>query len=92
MAQEIVDNPTRHRYEWDIDGAIAFIDYRRSPGVITLVHAEVPSALGGHGIGSQFARAVLQAARANGDKVIAQCAFIAAFISKNPEFQDLLAS
>jgi predicted GNAT family acetyltransferase len=35
---------------------------------------------------------VLEAARANGDKVIAECAFIAAFISKNPEFQDLVAT
>jgi len=90
MPQEIVDNPARQRYELVIDGALAFIDYRRSPGVITFVHAEVPPALGGRGIGSRLARGVLDVARANGDKVIAQCSFIAAFISKNPEFQDLV--
>jgi uncharacterized protein len=91
MSREIVDNPARQRYELVIDGVLAFVDYRRSPGVITFVHAEVPPALGGHGVGSRLARAVLEAARANGDKVIAQCSFIAAFISKNPEFQDLVA-
>ena len=91
MAQEIVDNPVKHRYELDIDGALAFIVYQRSPGVIIFVHAEVPPALGGRGIGSRLARAVLQAARAHGDKVIAQCSFMAAFIGKNPEFQDLVA-
>jgi predicted GNAT family acetyltransferase len=92
MPQEIVDNPTRQRYELVIDGALAFIDYRRSPGLITFVHAEVPPHLGGRGIGSRLARAVLETARANGDKVIAQCSFIAAFISKNPEFQSLVAN
>jgi predicted GNAT family acetyltransferase len=91
MTQEIVDNTAKHRYELVIDGAVAFVDYRRSPGVITFVHAEVPPNLGGRGIGSRLARAVLEAARANGDKVIAQCSFVAAFISKNPEFQDLVA-
>ena len=91
MSQEIVDNPARQRYEWSIDGALAFIDYRRAPGVITFVHAEVPPALGGRGIGSAMARAVLEAARANGDKVIARCSFVAAFIGKHPEFQDLVA-
>jgi len=92
MPQEIVDNPAQHRYEWVLDGAMAFVEYRRSPGVIAFVHAQVPPHLGGRGIGSRLARAVLEAARANGDKVIAQCSFIAAFISKNPEFQDLVAA
>jgi predicted GNAT family acetyltransferase len=91
MAQEIADNPDKHRYELVIDGALAFVAYRRSPGLITFVRAQVPPALGGRGIGSRLARAVLEAARANGDKVIPQCSFIAAFIGKNPEFQDLLA-
>jgi len=92
MAQEIVDNPVKRRYELAIDGALAFVAYRRSPGLITFVHAEVPPALGGRGIGSRLARAVLETARANGEKVIPQCSFIAAFINKNPEFQDLVAA
>jgi predicted GNAT family acetyltransferase len=91
MTEKFSDNPAQHRYELDVDGAIAFVTYRRSPGVIALLHAEVPPALEGHGIGSALARSVLQAARANGDKVIPSCSFIAAFIRRNPEFQDLVA-
>ena len=91
MSQEIVDNPSRRRYELAVDGAVAFIDYRRSPGVITFVHAEVPPHLGGRGVGSMLARGVLEAARENGDKVVAQCAFVADFISKHAEFHDLVA-
>jgi predicted GNAT family acetyltransferase len=32
----------------------------------------------------------LEAARAEGLKVVAQCPFIKSFIAKNPEFADLL--
>jgi hypothetical protein len=91
VSREITDNTARRRYELDIDGATAFVNYRRSAGVISLLHAEVPPALEGRGIGSEMARAVLEAARANGEKVVPACSFIADFIAKNPEFQDLVA-
>jgi len=34
---------------WTLTAKSAFITYRRSPGVVTLVHAEVPQDLSGHG-------------------------------------------
>ncbi len=30
------DNPALHRFELDVDGVIAFLEYRRKPGVVTL--------------------------------------------------------
>jgi uncharacterized protein len=92
VSQKFADNTARHRYELDVDGATAFVNYRRSPGVISLLHAEVPPALEGRGIGSAMARLVLEAVRANGEKVIPACSFIADFIGKHPEFQDLVAT
>ena len=44
-----------------------------------------------HGVGSMLARGALDQVRAQGLKVVAQCPFIAAFIQKNAEYQDLLA-
>ena len=92
MTQEVVDNPALQRYELLIDGSTAFVTYARVPGRITFIHTEVPSALGGHGVGSTLARSVLTMARANGDKVVPKCAFLVAFMRKHPEFQDLLAT
>ena len=92
MAQELTDNTARSRYEYAAEGAVSFIDYRRSAGVIALTHAEVPPQLEGRGIGSRMARAVLDAIRAKGEKVIPQCSFVAAFIRRHPEYQDLVAS
>ncbi len=83
------DNPARHRFETEIDGHVAYVVYRRAPGVITFVHTEVPKELGGRGVGSALARQELEAARADGVKVVATCPFIAAWMKKHPEYDDL---
>ncbi len=85
------DNPALSRFEMDVDGATAFATYRRSPGVVTFVHAEVPEALSGKGVGSALAKGALELVRARGEKVVAKCPFIASYIRKHPEVQDLLA-
>jgi len=61
-----------------------------APGVITFVHTEVPPELGGRGVGSALVRGALELVRAQGLKVVAECAFIRAFPGKHPEFDDLL--
>ncbi|MGE5201049.1 MAG: GNAT family N-acetyltransferase [Acidobacteriota bacterium] len=91
MAETVRDNPARHRFELDADGHTAFTEYTVKPGVITFVHTEVPPALGGRGAGTRLVRGALDAVRARGLKVVAQCPFVAAFIRKHKEYQDLLA-
>lgn len=91
MNPEIRDNPARHRYEMEVDGVTAYVLYRRKPGVITFIHTEVPQALAGKGIGSRLARHVLESARAGGLKVVPACPFIAAWMKRHPEYDDLLA-
>lgn len=46
---KVHDNAARHRFELAVEGATAFIDYRRKAGVVTMTHAEVPEALSGKG-------------------------------------------
>ena len=92
MSNTIQDNSARGRFELDIDGHVAFMNYRSSPGVITLTHTEVPPELGGKGVGTRLARAVLDIARQRGLKLVVQCDFVQAYLSKHPEFNDLLRS
>ncbi|MGA9854888.1 MAG: GNAT family N-acetyltransferase [Gammaproteobacteria bacterium] len=91
MDSTIRDNKELRRYELEKDGKIAFVKYTRKPGIITFMHAEVPEELSGHGIGTTLVRGVLDIARANGDKVIPICPFIAAYMRQHKETQDLLA-
>ena len=87
----VKDNTRASRYEMEAGGDLAFIDYRRDGNVVTMLHAEVPEALQGRGIGSQLAQGVLDLARAQGLKVIPRCPFIAAYIGRHPRYQDLVA-
>jgi predicted GNAT family acetyltransferase len=93
MTTELRDNTEKHRYELEIDGHVAFIVYRRRDnGTITLVHTEVPKELGGRGVGSTLVRAVLEAVRAEGLKLVVTCPFVSAWMDKHREYDDLLAT
>lgn len=91
MPEAFSDNEERSRFEFDVDGLVAFVTYRKSDGAITLVHTEVPPELGGRGIGSKLGRATLDAVRAQGRTLSVECDFIRNFMSKNPAHNDLLA-
>ena len=91
MGSTVRDNKERHRFELDVGGITAFSEYAHKPGIVTFIHTEVPEALSGKGVGSQLARGALDLVRSRGEKVIAHCPFIAAFIKKHAEYQDLLA-
>ena len=87
----VTDNRARKRFELELDGGTAYVDYDRSPpGVVKLLYAKVPSELQGRGFGSQVVRGALELVRAEGARVVPRCAFVAAYIRRHPEFQDLL--
>ena len=89
MPGEIRDNKAQGRFETDAGGEVAVAYYTRTPGVITFTHTEVPAALWGQGIGSRLLRGAMEAARSQGLKVIPRCSFVAAYLRKHPEFNDL---
>jgi len=90
LADDVRNNPALNRFELDVDGHTAVAYYQLSPGVITFRHTEVPQELEGRGIGSRLVRGALEAARAQGLKVVAKCPFVSAYMAKHPEFNDLL--
>ena len=91
MTDNFRDREDRNRFELDVDGAVAFVTYRKSPDAITLVHTEVPPELGGRGVGSRLGRATLDAVRAQGRELHVECDFIRTFMGKHPDYNDLLA-
>src|SRR5262249_23327226 len=75
MSNTVRDNGKLHRFELDADGHIAFSEYKRGDGLLTIMHTEVPKVLEGRGIGSALIRSVLDTARAQGLKVKPICPF-----------------
>ena len=90
MPSTLRNNKSKSRFELEIDDHLAFVEYAQLPGAIRLVHTEVPKELGGRGIGSILAKAVLENVRAQGLKVEAQCEFLAGYIKKHPEFAGMV--
>jgi uncharacterized protein len=89
MSNNVRDNADRHRFELDADGKIAYSNYKRANGVLTVLHTKVPKALEGHGIGSALARGLLDIARSQGLKVKPVCPFVRAYMDRHPEYADL---
>jgi predicted GNAT family acetyltransferase len=89
MANAVRDNPER-RFELDTGDGIAFANYRRYGGVVTIMHTAVPGHINGRGIGTQLVRGALDLLRAEGAKVVPMCPFVGVFIAKHPEYADLL--
>jgi predicted GNAT family acetyltransferase len=81
------------RYVISVDGVDAgFSNYHLQDGVVTFMHTEVDPGFEGQGLGSTLAREALDDARARGLKVKALCPFIASYIKRHPEFQDILVA
>jgi predicted GNAT family acetyltransferase len=88
----VTDHPEAGRYEITADGErIGFVTYRLAPGAITFLHAEVHPPREGSGFGSRLVAGALADARARGLKVRPVCPFVAAYIKRHPDEQDLLA-
>lgn len=91
MSNEVRDNPARNRFELALDGGTAFVTYRREPGVIDLLHAEVPPELEGRGHGSALVKGVLDLVRAEGLKVHPSCPFVDVYMRRHREYEPLRA-
>jgi len=90
MSHNVVDNIQRSRFELTEDGLTAFADYRREPGRLIIPHVEAPIPLRGTGAAGRLMAGVLDIARERGVKVAPHCPYAAAFIRRNPQYQDLL--
>ena len=87
---EVIHNVEENRFQVEIESHLAVLEYDRDDSVIRFTHTGVPSALEGRGLGSKLVRAGLDYARAQGLRVVPVCSFVAGYIQKKPEYQDLL--
>ena len=86
----MIDNVALRRYEMDLGGEKAVVEYIVGPGYRILTHTEVPPRFEGQGIGGELVLAVLEDMRAKSLQVIPQCSFIARYIDHHPEWERIL--
>jgi len=87
----VVNNSDENRFEVVLGNDIAMILYKRVRGDrIIYYHTQVPEAFGGKGIGSKLVRGALDWARENKLRVIALCPFVAGYVQRHEEYQDIV--
>jgi predicted GNAT family acetyltransferase len=88
---QLSNNTAQHRYEIHVDKQLAgYAEYNLLANAIMFTHTEILPAFEGQGLGSKLARHVLDDARAQAQHVVPACQFIAGYIRKHPEYQDLV--
>lgn len=89
---ELKNNKALGRYEFDLGGATAAVDYEEcGPGCIAVTHTGVPDRFCGQGIASQLTLAVLEDLKRQGLKVVPLCRFMARYILRHPEWKQMVA-
>lgn len=94
MSADDVDvrrNDGASRYEIYVDGdRVGVADFEDLGDAVSLPHTEVDPSMNGRGLGGQLVRYALDDVRAQGRKVVPACPFVATFIQRHPEYNDLL--
>jgi predicted GNAT family acetyltransferase len=76
----------------DPAGALAgVVTYQLTGNVVAYTHTRVEPAFEGQGAGSALARAVMDDARARNRLVVPICPFLAGWLDRHPEYEQMVA-
>jgi len=87
---QVEHQPNSGRFIVRVDGQMGELVYEQKKDQLIFTHTGVPPALEGRGIGGQLVRAGLDYARENKLRVVPLCSFVAAYIRRHSEYQDLV--
>lgn len=87
----LVKNEAIKRFEIEIDGHAAFINYGEFGSQIALVHTEVPEVLGGRGVAAALVEKTLTYLEDEGKMLLPFCPYVFAFIKKHPDWKHIVS-
>lgn len=87
----VVHDAGRGVFEAEVDGETSVCAYRMHGDTMVFTHTEVPPWQQGRGIAAALVAAALAHARARGCRVRPLCSYVAVYMRRHPETQDLLA-
>lgn len=87
---QVVDDPAGQRYEARLGPVVVgYAEYRRVRGRVIFIHTEVDPAMEGKGVGGKLARSALDDVRAQGLTFSVKCPFIASWLRRHHEYDDI---
>jgi predicted GNAT family acetyltransferase len=91
MQSAIHHDAEAHRFNTEVDGHAAHVEYELHGGTLAITHTIVPPAIGGRGIAGQLVQAAMAFALAGGLRVDPQCSYADAWMRRHPEFEAIRA-
>ena len=92
MSNTLIHNEAECKYEYHIDGHVAYITYDDQNGNMHLTHTVVPEALAGKGLARTLLEDVLGEIKKANKKAVSKCSYIVKYEEKHPELSDLFTS
>ena len=86
----LVKNEDKKRFEIEVDGHYAFIDYREMGDDIALVHTETEPELAGKGAAGAVVEKTLHYLDDNNVALHPFCPYVFAYIKKHPEWKRIV--
>ena len=83
-------NKANHQFEMEVDGSIAFIEYKEKGNTIYLVHTETPPELEGKGVASALVEKTLHYLDEHLLKLVPFCSFVQTYLQRHPEWNRLI--
>ena len=90
-ALPLINNQEQQRFELEVDGYTAFIEYKESGKQVILIHTEVPEELEGKGVGTAIVEKTLEHIESNQQTLVPLCPFVIAFLKRHPDWNRLLS-
>jgi predicted GNAT family acetyltransferase len=91
LEYQVNNNKLLSRFEVNMEGKSAFLQYVLGKGTISLIHTYTPEELRGKGIASAVVKVALDYAKEEKLKVIVGCSFVGEYIKLHPEYKPLLS-
>jgi hypothetical protein len=86
----LVKNEEKKRFEIEVNGHFAFINYGERGEHIALVHTEADAALKGSGAAQAVVEKTLEYIEANNQLLLPFCPYVFAYIQKHPEWKRIV--
>ncbi len=83
---EVLHDENRQRFEIDLGGKRALLEYRRIGNSVAFTHTEVPREFEGRGIAGKLVETGLAWAKEQGAQVVPQCSYVVSYIQRHPEW------
>jgi len=87
----IAHDAARQRFHLEVDGHEAELDYHLQGETLVIDHTGVPEAIGGRGVAGRLVREAFDHARGRGWRVLPACSYARVWVSRHPEYADVLA-